>query len=280
MIKAVILEDIQNEIDTLKTFLSIECKDVEIVGTATSLREGRDLIAWKKPDLAFLDIKFEAEDRDVFSMLDAMSKQEGIDFKMIFVTAYGNSDYKKKAIDLSDLPFINKPYTSDELKTAVNKAMHKIDPEFTKKKFEALTENLKNLLTDVLIPIELLNDFGPEMVFIRDIVKIEVKLGKYTNIVLKNGQNLVSNKNLSFYERKLEGLCFFRIHDNTLFNEIFLKKLENDNKILAINNTIHACSARGYVKLKKKVSLFPTNFPNYEQNKFWEKIGRFFQGGE
>ena len=57
MIDTVIIDDEQGAQITLMKFLQMHCPDVNVVGTADGVEEGLKLIASKKVDLVFLDIK-------------------------------------------------------------------------------------------------------------------------------------------------------------------------------------------------------------------------------
>ena len=53
---AIIVDDIQLDINLVKKLLSTEIPEVEVVGTATTLVEAESLLIKLHPDLLFLDI--------------------------------------------------------------------------------------------------------------------------------------------------------------------------------------------------------------------------------
>ena len=72
MLKAVIVEDELNGLNNLKTLLAKHCGDIEIIGEARTVEEGKALLNNSdiKPDVAFLDISL--PDGLVFKLLNQL----------------------------------------------------------------------------------------------------------------------------------------------------------------------------------------------------------------
>ena len=87
-IKAVIIEDEAASRLTLRNYLLKYCPQVELLGEASNIKEGYNLIQKTQPQLVFLDI--EMPFGNAFDLLDKCAE---IPFETIFVTsstiAYG-----------------------------------------------------------------------------------------------------------------------------------------------------------------------------------------------
>ena len=114
-IRAIIIEDEDHNREHLITLLKQHCPLINVVGHATGVNTGYDLIAMHKPDLLFLDIQL--IDGTGFDLLE---KCEKLDFKVIFATAY--ESYAIRAFRFSALDYLLKPLDPIELKSAVEKA--------------------------------------------------------------------------------------------------------------------------------------------------------------
>jgi len=82
MINAVIVEDEKKSREVLEALVKVNCPDVNILGTATSVAEGVELIKKTSPALVFLDI--EMADGSGFDMLEQLQANS---FDVIFTTA-------------------------------------------------------------------------------------------------------------------------------------------------------------------------------------------------
>ena len=91
MINALIIDDEQDAVVSLAILLEEYCKNVKLVGTASTLVSGIQEINAKKPDLVFMDV--EIQNSTGFDILDCVSE---ICFSTIFITAYDH--YAIKAI--------------------------------------------------------------------------------------------------------------------------------------------------------------------------------------
>ena len=113
--RAVIVDDEISLRESTNTLLSIYCPDIEVVGLASGVKEGIQLIKETAPDIAFLDI--EMPDGLGFDIVHAFPQRN---FSVIFVT--GHNEYAVKAFKFSAIDYILKPIGPDDLERAVNKA--------------------------------------------------------------------------------------------------------------------------------------------------------------
>ena len=113
MIKAVIIDDETDSIDTLKWKLDNYCSDVEVVASFDNPAEGVNYLKTTAPDLLFLDIEMPM--LTGFDVLEELGRD--ISFDIIFTTAYDN--FGIQAVKFSALDYLLKPVQNKELKEAV-----------------------------------------------------------------------------------------------------------------------------------------------------------------
>jgi two-component system LytT family response regulator len=202
MIKAVIIDDELNCINSLKTDLARHCGNVQVCGSYTSAKEGIIAIRKYNPDLVFLDIEMPLING--FEMLEML---DPFDFFIIFTTAYDK--FAAKAFRLSAVDYLLKPVDPEDLKIAVNR---------TEEKMLSASKNLniQNLLQNIRQPIQqqkiaLPNRDGYEFVSISSILYCNAE-GAYTRIFLSDKRVLLVSKSLGDIEELLPSDIFVRIH--------------------------------------------------------------------
>ncbi len=208
MIKAIIIDDEQNCIDSLAFDLRNNCKDVEVAQTCTSPKQGLVAIRKLRPDLVFLDVQMPW--MSGFEMLEVL---EEINFAIIFTTAF--DQFAARAFRLSAIDYLLKPVDTNDLKAAVNKVAEKIAQKSS-------TANIDNLLHNINKPeskqrIAFAGREGYEFVEIGSIVYAQAE-GAYTHVFLNNKRKLVISKTLSDIEEMLPPEHFQRVHHSSLVN--------------------------------------------------------------
>src|SRR6478752_3686074 len=94
MIRAIHVEDEPGNIAVVRNLVSKHCaSSVDMIGSATNLPDAYDLIKTEKPQLVYLDI--EINQGNAFELLDKLNETIGINFEIIFITAF--NDYAIKA---------------------------------------------------------------------------------------------------------------------------------------------------------------------------------------
>jgi len=200
-------------IDTLKRY----CKDIEIVGEAENVTKGVEIIRQLSPDLVFLDINM--PDGTGF---DLLSQVKGIDFKLIFVTAY--EEYAVKAIKFSALDYILKPIDFDEVILAVEKARNIINQEVYNTKLDSLLTNIESP-TKENKKIALNTSSNIYIVNVADIIRCESDKN-YTTFYLDTGKKLIVSRTIKEFDELLSGYDFFRSHKSHLVNIAYIKQYE------------------------------------------------------
>jgi two-component system, LytTR family, response regulator len=211
MIKAVIIDDEQHSIDTLKWKLENYCPEVVVQASFNSPAEGIKYLKQNPPDLLFLDIEMPM--LNGFDVLEELGRD--LPFDIIFITAYDN--FGIQAVKFSALDYLLKPVQNRELKEAIDKhqkkAMHKVPSE----QIEVLLNNVQAEKKGKVGKIALASKESIEFVDPQQIVCCEAN-SNYTNVYLEAGRKRVISKTLKEFEDMLSFYQFFRPHNSFLVN--------------------------------------------------------------
>lgn len=214
-IKAIIVDDELGARESLSKMIEKNCKQIEIVAKADSMKAAYDTITALNPDLVFLDI--EMPNGNAFDLLE---KFKQINFNIIFTTAYDH--YAIKAIKFSAVDYLLKPIDPEELVTAVERLENKLGQKTElDKQFKTLLSNVRpeNKLKKVGIPD------GDGLIFINlsDIIRCDSD-GNYTYFILTSGKKIIASRTLGEYENLFSDESFFRVHRSHLINLEHVKK--------------------------------------------------------
>lgn len=205
IIKAVIIDDEADAISNLSALILKYCEGVEIVGTASVVKQAISIIKTTKPDLVFLDIELNRETG--FDVLESFSY---IDFKVIFVTAY--QQYTLKAIKASAIDYLLKPIDIEELQKAIGKVKQLKEQNSFPQLLEAFRKSNNTSGKLVLHTMQ-----GFNIVEIKDILYCKAE-GNYIQFFCIDDVNYLITKKLKEYENQLIEHDFFRIHHGYLVN--------------------------------------------------------------
>lgn len=226
MIKAIIIDDIEQARITLKKDLQVYASDITIIGEANGVVEGAKLLKSMTPDVLFLDIQM--QDGSGFDLLDIL---KDIPFKIIFITA--SDAHAIKAFRYAAIDYLMKPVDPDELIAALAKFREQKLNE--NEKYKLLNESLKNhqkpherLALHTQDKIHIVN--------INDILRCESNVN-YTEFYFSNGKKLLVTKTLKDFEDLLSDQGFYRVHQSHLVNTKFIKEfVKTDGGYLLMND--------------------------------------------
>jgi two-component system LytT family response regulator len=213
MIKAIIIDDIEQARITLKKDLQVYAKDVTVIGEANGVVEGAKLLRSMQPDVVFLDIQM--QDGSGFDLLDIL---KDIPFKIIFITA--SDAHAIKAFRYAAIDYLLKPVDPDELITSL--ARFREEKFNENDKYRLLNDSLKNsqrpherLALHTQDKIHIVN--------INDIIRCESSIN-YTEFHFSNGKKLLVTKTLKDFEDLLSDQGFYRVHQSHLVNTKYIKE--------------------------------------------------------
>ncbi len=226
MIKAILIDDIEQARVTLKKDLQVYAPDVAIIAEAAGVIEGAKLLKTMQPDVLFLDIQM--QDGSGFDLLDILPE---IPFKIIFITA--SDAHAIKAFRYAAIDYLLKPVDPDELVAAMDKLRKEGMNE--NEKYKLLNQSLKNH-HQPHTKLALHTHDKIHVVNISDIVRCESSVN-YTEFFFADGKKLLVTKTLKEFEDLLVGHGFYRVHQSHLINTKFIKEfIKADGGYILMNN--------------------------------------------
>ena len=229
MIRVVIIDDEDLVRVLLRDILKFRCPEVEIVGEASGIKSGLEVLGKVRPDLVLLDVKL--EDGTGFELLQQCS---GVDFKVIFITAF--EEYALKAIRLSAVDYILKPIAPDELKNAIEKASLMLIAD-QEQKLKTLVSNLGNA-TNGNKKIVLKTHDKFHFIPVNEIYYCESD-SSYTKFYLQDGNEIMVSRTLKEFEEILMDHGFYRTHKSFLINLKHIRAFQKSDGgyIIMVNNS-------------------------------------------
>ncbi len=230
MFTTILIDDEANSRAALSKKIAASCPQLHIAAECSNGLEGIEAIKKHQPEIVFLDI--EMPHMNGFTMLENIAVKN---FELVFTTAY--NQYAINAIRLGAFDYLVKPVDVTELKAVVNR--------FTEKKQTATTsERLQLLLTQLSgsgapQKIAVATQEGLEIVTVENIIYMEA-VGNYTQLYFINGKPLLASKTLKEFEEMLQHAGFFRIHNASLVNVVYIKKyIKGDGgQVILSNGTV------------------------------------------
>lgn len=214
MVDCIIIEDEEQTRVFLRSLLNDYCDGVRVVGEASNVKDGVQLIKQYEHPLVFLDIEMPQENG--FMIYKYFDK---IHFEVIFTTAY--SQYALQAIKMAALDYIIKPVALDELKSALDRYREKVQQFDQNQAQFKLLESAINKNPDQ--KMALATSDGYIFVRIKDIIRCQSNKS-YTLFVLNDGQEIWTSKNLGEYESVLSQFGFKRVHRSHIINPDYIKR--------------------------------------------------------
>lgn len=226
-LKTILVEDEARSREILRNYIAKYCPNIELVGEASGIDVGLDLIKNNELDLVFLDV--EMPYGNAFDLLD---KVENRTFETIFVTAYDH--YAVEALNNQASYYLLKPISIDDLITAVE-IVTDIKQKETELAEAVLTPKSEMVSGKITVP----QQDGFEVLKTSQILFCKAD-DNYTEIHLQTGK-LLASKTLKYFEEALQEFGFSRIHKSYVVNVNSIVKykkgkggsvvLENDKEL-------------------------------------------------
>lgn len=124
MYKVVIVDDEPLIAEGLKKIVDWDGYNCVVAGTASSGKEGLELVREQKPDILFTDIRMPG--MDGLTMVAAL-RSEYENLQVIILTGYRDFEYARQALTLGVHRFLVKPSKMNELTEALETVVKKLD---------------------------------------------------------------------------------------------------------------------------------------------------------
>lgn len=203
-LRTIIVEDEATSREILRNYLVKYCSTVKVLGEASNITDGLELIKEHQPDLVFLDV--EMPFGNAFDLLDKVPDRT---FETVFVTAY--NQYAVDALNSHAAYYLMKPINIDELIKAVEH-VSEIKQKENALEGQVLKANTTRAEGKITVP----QQDGFQVLDVSDIFFCKAD-DNYTEIYLENKRILVS-KTLKYFEEALSEYSFARIHKSYLVN--------------------------------------------------------------
>lgn len=218
MLKALLVDDELNNLESLEFLLRHDCEGIEVVGKAQNAGQARDWLRSQDADVVFLDINMPGENG--FQFLNSLPAR---DFKVVFVTAY--NEYALQAIKASAVDYIMKPVNIGELQKAVEKLKRLFNNPVATEQNQQLLRHLLETASRNNSPKKIaLPQLGSiSFIEVDDIVSLQAD-SNYTIIHMRDMQKLVISKTLKDFEELLDENQFVRIHKSYIVHLRYIKE--------------------------------------------------------
>jgi two-component system LytT family response regulator len=193
--------------------------DVEIVAECGDGFEAVKAVTELKPDLMVLDVQMPG--LDGFGVLASLEPQDLP--AVIFVTAFDR--YALKAFEAHAVDYLMKPFSSERLHEALERARAQVDRSSSSDLKAALSALLEDIQRERAYPEWLLIKKDDRSVFLR-VADIDWIESSRNNVRLHVGKEIyVYHETTSGIEAKLDPKKFFRIHRSTIVNIEKIKEM-------------------------------------------------------
>jgi DNA-binding LytR/AlgR family response regulator len=243
MIRAFLVDDDPDSIQTLRLCLADFKKNIEIVGTSTNPSKAISEIKKVKPDVLFLDI-----DMPIINGLSLAKETIGHYGELIFVTAH--EKFWKDAFNMHAFQFLLKPINNGKLASVINDLVEREKNGWLglwQQRIEEMEEfNKEGKAHFDYVWLEG-DQNGLDKVFWKDIVLIERHIILKSEVVIYTKNRIKyskKNTNLSHIEmdilRVQKGIKekFWRINPQQIFNIEFAGSFNPNNKILVLDESV------------------------------------------
>jgi two-component system LytT family response regulator len=223
---AVLVDDMPQALEMLENDISNNHQNLTIIGKANSVVSAAKLLRKQQPDILFLDIML--GDGTGFDLLEIIPN---LTSKIIFVTA--SDEFAIRAFKFAAIDYILKPYSDEELKNAIEKAVHQIQPK---------NEQLSVLQESISAPHQLPKKISLHtldkilVVSLDEVIRCESD-NNYTIFYFENGTKIMVTKTLKFYADLLKENSFLRVHQSHLVNTKYIKEfIKSDGGYLVLKD--------------------------------------------
>ncbi len=208
-LEAIIVEDDKDHMAVLKMHLSTHCSDINIMATASTIKDATKLLQENNPDLIFLDVDIQGE-----SSFKILKKLPFLNDVEIIITS-SHREYALEAFKHFVTDYVLKPLQPEPLLAAIEKVKKNIALKALANKQNEPAENQEPLKRLAIPSVDTV-----EIIAVDEVMYLESE-GRYTTFYLTDNTTQTASKNLGEYEKLLINNSFLRIHHSLLVNMDF-----------------------------------------------------------
>lgn len=236
MLRAIIVDDEERGINTLKLLLGRYVPTVKVVAESSNPTIALELIDNFRPEIVFLDINM--PEMDGFELLEKLVWKN---FNLIFTTAH--QEYALKAIKNNAIDYLLKPIDYEDLQAAVGrieKRTNNLSENEAKFNFSKLFSDLQHKQR-ILVN----SRSGVEAIDVSEIICL-VSESNYTTLYLQENRNITSAKTLKEFEGQLcsDNSTFMRVHQSYIINLNKVVRFLKSEDIIVLTGDIKAPLAK------------------------------------
>ncbi len=216
-LKTIIIEDEHKPGEALKSKLEKKFSDViEVTALCENAEQAFAAVILHKPDLLFLDIGMPGTSG--LEMLQVL-RNANVQSKVIITTSHKETEHFRKAMHLSVVDYLLKPIMQEELETAVEKVMERMQKEQSNSDIE----QLRNVFVKS-IQYEFSCAVGK--LFLKEEQIVYIKAEKnYSRIFMNNGASEMITESMKLLEDKLNGSAVQRVDRSHFINRNYVQKV-------------------------------------------------------
>jgi two-component system, LytTR family, response regulator len=228
LLRAILIDDEETGIETLKLLIKKHISELNVVGEATVARKGIELIENFKPEIVFLDINM--PEMNGFELLDKLRWRS---FNLIFTTAY--QEYGLKALKQDAMDYLLKPVGHRDLRIAIDRVKQRMsEQQEDLRRFEYVS--LNNLSKYYTGRLAIHSKKGVEYIDPNEILFFESR-SHYTMVYLQDEEVIHTTRTLRDFETQLcANLNFMRVHHSFIINlHKVTRYLKEEDRIVMLN---------------------------------------------
>lgn len=225
--RAVAIDDDEQMHKLLADMLELIGAKVDIVGTATQVDTGIEVIEAQQPDLLFLDI--ELPDGTGFDLLERIDHGR---YLVIFISGHGQ--YGRRALEFEALDYLDKPLRASDLSGALLRARRRFEQRNYAQRIEDLNVALQNFQEQKLpTRLTVSNSDGIYVIPLDEILYLFTR-DKVVRVVHDNGKPILKSGALKtfagFFDQD-KALGFMQVRDTHIVNLRRVRMIRGDNTL-------------------------------------------------